>query len=138
MNKLLDIKNLTIAYSKIDNQGQNPFVKFLVDKKKSFTLLRDVTLSVFESEYLGLVGESGCGKSLTMKSIFGMIDFDPGIVNGHIKINESLTSGLIREVEEETSLQVKEPSFLEKEEGFCFGKREDSTSFLKLFRFLEI
>ena len=52
-------------------------------------MLRDVNLSVFEGEYLGLVGESGCGKSLTMKSIFGMIDIDPGIVNGKISINDS-------------------------------------------------
>ena len=87
MKKILDIENLTIAYSKIDNQGQNPFVKFLIDKKKSFTLLRNVNISVFEGEYLGLVGESGCGKSLTMKSIFGMIDFDPGIVSGKIVLN---------------------------------------------------
>ena len=88
MKKLLDIENLTIAYSKIDNQGQNQFIKFLIDKKRSYTLLRNVNLSVFEGEYLGLVGESGCGKSLTMKSIFGMIDFDPGIVSGKIVLND--------------------------------------------------
>ncbi len=88
MKTLLDIENLTIAYSKIDNQGQNPFVKFLIDKKKSFTLLRNVNLRVYEGEYLGLVGESGCGKSLTMKSVFGMIDFDPGIVSGKITLND--------------------------------------------------
>ena len=89
MSKILEIKNLTIACSKIDNKDQNIFLQFFRDKKKSYTLLRDVSLSVFEGEYLGLVGESGCGKSLTMKSIFGMIDIDPGIVSGHISINEN-------------------------------------------------
>ena len=59
MKKLLDIENLTIAYSKIDNHGQNPFLKFLIDKKRSYTLLRNVNMSVYEGEYLGLVGESG-------------------------------------------------------------------------------
>ena len=88
MKKLLDIENLTIAYSKIDNHGQNPFLKFLIDKKRSYTLLRNVNMSVYEGEYLGLVGESGCGKSLTMKSVFGMIDIDPGIVNGKIVLND--------------------------------------------------
>ena len=86
MKKLLDIKNLTIAYSKIENHAQNPFIKFLIDKKKSYTLLRNVNITVHEGEYLGLVGESGCGKSLTMKTIFGMIDFEPGIVGGKIDL----------------------------------------------------
>ena len=89
MNKILEIKNLTVAISKNDNKNQNILLQFFRDKKKSHTLLRDVSLSVFEGEYLGLVGESGCGKSLTMKSIFGMIDIDPGIVNGHIKIHDN-------------------------------------------------
>tara|TARA_Y100001960_G_C14710863_1_gene846937 strand:- start:339 stop:1685 length:1347 start_codon:yes stop_codon:yes gene_type:complete len=87
-NTLLNIKNLTVAYSKIDNSNQNPILQFFRDKKSSYTLLRDVNLEVFEGEYLGLVGESGCGKSLTMKSIFGMIDFDPGIVSGKIVMND--------------------------------------------------
>ena len=88
MNKILDVKNLTIAFSKNESKDQNIFLQFFREKKKSYTLLRDVSLSVFEGEYLGLVGESGCGKSLTMKTIFGMIDFDPGIVSGKILIND--------------------------------------------------
>ena len=85
-NKLLDIKNLTLAYSKIDNKNMNPLLQLFYDKKISKTLIKKVDLTVFKGEYLGLVGESGCGKSLTMKSIFGMIDFDPGIVQGEISI----------------------------------------------------
>ena len=88
MNKILDIKKLTIAFSKNVSKEQNIFLQFFREKKKSYTLLRDVNLAVFEGEYLGLVGESGCGKSLTMKTIFGMIDFDPGIVSGKIVFND--------------------------------------------------
>ena len=89
MDRLLNIENLSIACSEIDNKNENILLQFFRDKKKTKTLLRDVNLSVFKGEYLGLVGESGCGKSLTMKSIFGMIDIDPGIVNGKISINDS-------------------------------------------------
>ncbi|MAQ69582.1 MAG: hypothetical protein CMD23_00620 [Flavobacteriales bacterium] len=88
MKKILDIKNLSIVYSKIDNTNRNFFMKLFLDKKRTYSLLRSVNLSVFEGEYLGLVGESGCGKSLTMKTIFGMIDFDPGVVSGEVVIND--------------------------------------------------
>jgi len=95
-NSLLEINDLTVAYSKIDNKGDNPILKFFRDKKKSYTLLRNVNINVFKGEYLGLVGESGCGKSLTMKSIFGMIDFEPGIVNGNIKITDNKSNDKIQ------------------------------------------
>ena len=53
-NSLLEINDLTVAYSKIDNKGDNPILKFFRDKKKSYTLLRNVNINVFKGEYLGL------------------------------------------------------------------------------------
>jgi len=45
----------------------------------------DVTLHIDEGENLGLVGESGCGKSVTALSILRLIPFPPGrIVGGKI------------------------------------------------------
>ena len=34
------------------------------------------------------MGESGSGKSVTVKSIFGMINFFPGIIGGEIKYHD--------------------------------------------------
>lgn len=62
----------------------------------------DVTFSVGKGEFVGLVGESGCGKSITALSILRLI-YQPGkIAGGSIKFKgEELTSaseGRMREI----------------------------------------
>lgn len=53
-----------------------------------------VDLKVYPGEILGLVGESGCGKSVTSFSIMRLVD-DPGkIVNGEITFNGKSILGL--------------------------------------------
>jgi peptide/nickel transport system ATP-binding protein/oligopeptide transport system ATP-binding protein len=42
----------------------------------------DVSLSIEEGKTLGLVGESGCGKSVTAASIMGLIPIPPGKIAG--------------------------------------------------------
>lgn len=50
--------------------------------------VRGVSFSVKPGETLGVVGESGCGKSVTMMSIMGLIPMPPGrIVGGSAKLN---------------------------------------------------
>ncbi len=48
--------------------------------------VRDVSLSVKEGEIVAIVGESGCGKSVTAKSVMGLINCPPGEIdsNSHI------------------------------------------------------
>lgn len=55
---MLDIKNLDIS--------------FLTSSKK-IKVVNDLNFSIGESEVFGLVGESGCGKSLTALSIIGLL-----------------------------------------------------------------
>jgi peptide/nickel transport system ATP-binding protein/oligopeptide transport system ATP-binding protein len=51
-------------------------------------VLDHITLSVNEGEILGIVGESGCGKSMTALSIMGLIPDPPGkITSGSIKLS---------------------------------------------------
>jgi oligopeptide transport system ATP-binding protein len=45
----------------------------------------DVSLNLNENEIIGLVGESGCGKSVTMLSIMQLVQSPPGeIVGGKV------------------------------------------------------
>ncbi|NHO67555.1 ABC transporter ATP-binding protein [Aestuariicella hydrocarbonica] len=57
--------------------------------------VRGVSLSVQSGETLGIVGESGCGKSVTMMSMLGLIPMPPGrIVGGSAKLNGRELLGL--------------------------------------------
>jgi oligopeptide/dipeptide ABC transporter ATP-binding protein len=50
--------------------------------------VRGVSFSVEKGETLGIVGESGCGKSVTMMSVMGLIPIPPGrIVSGSALLN---------------------------------------------------
>ena len=49
--------------------------------------VRDINFSLNKSEILGIVGESGCGKSVMAKSIIGLIEKPGKIVSGEIIYN---------------------------------------------------
>ena len=73
MAKLLDVKNLKTYFLTDDG-----LVK-AVD---------GVSFDLYEGETLGLVGESGCGKSVSALSILRLIPYPPGkIVDGEIEFN---------------------------------------------------
>lgn len=55
---LLDIEKLTVSFRK---------------KGRTVPILSDLSLEVRKGEVLGLVGESGCGKSMTALSIMGLL-----------------------------------------------------------------
>jgi oligopeptide/dipeptide ABC transporter ATP-binding protein len=74
MNKLIEIKNLFVE-SEGSTRKKN---------KTSIPLLHDVGLSIESGQVLGLVGESGCGKTMTALSILGLLPKNIKITRGEI------------------------------------------------------
>lgn len=64
---LLIVKDLTIRFQ---------------TEKGTITAVDDVTFSIGSGEILGLVGESGCGKSVTALSVMRLVPTPPGIMDG--------------------------------------------------------
>lgn len=72
----LSVRHLTCGYE----SGGGP-----LGKAKRREVLHDVTFDVREGEILGLVGESGTGKSTLAKAILGMIKPDSGEIVHYTK-----------------------------------------------------
>ena len=61
-------------------------VNFRIDKKE-YPVLRGISFDVHENETVCMVGESGCGKSVTTLTIMVMLPGNGRIVSGSIKLN---------------------------------------------------
>ena len=55
--------------------------------KKEYEVLRGVSFEIEENETLCMVGESGCGKSVTTLSIMDLLPNNGRVVSGSIKLN---------------------------------------------------
>jgi peptide/nickel transport system ATP-binding protein len=76
---VLDIQNLEIAFKQLSGD---------------VTALRGVNFQLKQGEILGLVGESGCGKSLTALSSMKLLPKNARIVEGDIRDNGTSLKGL--------------------------------------------
>src|SRR5450830_864936 len=68
-SKLLEIKNVTTIFN---------------FDEKTLTAVNNVSMVINKKEIVGLVGESGCGKSMTAFSIIRLIPHPGKITNGKI------------------------------------------------------
>ena len=74
MPPLLDIRHLGIAFD--TDEG-------------TLTAVDDVSFSIDKGEVVGLVGESGCGKSVTAMGLLRLIPMPPGrIVSGEVRFED--------------------------------------------------
>ena len=74
---------------------QNLQVKFRVSKTDYLTAIEDVSFKVHRKEVLGIVGESGCGKSVTANAILRLLPPQTSqISNGKIMFQGEDLAGL--------------------------------------------
>ena len=67
---ILSVKNLAVSFNTFEGEAK---------------IIDYINLYVGEKETVGLVGETGCGKSVTLKAILGILPIPPGkITNGQI------------------------------------------------------
>lgn len=72
MADALDVKNL-VATFRIE--------------KREYQVLRDISFSVKQGETLCMVGESGCGKSVTTLAVMDLLPLNGKVVSGSIKLD---------------------------------------------------
>lgn len=54
--------------------------------KKEYPVIRDISFEIHENETLCMVGESGCGKSVTTLSVMGLLPENGAVRSGSIKL----------------------------------------------------
>ena len=64
MNNLIEVKNLCVSYQTYAGEVKS---------------VRGVSFAVEKGETLAIVGESGCGKTVTAKTLMGLIQ-PPGVI----------------------------------------------------------
>jgi len=70
--RVLDVQNLFVSFSSFG---------------ESVRIIDDISFNIRKGETVGVVGESGCGKSMTALAIMRLIQSPPGVINGVINVN---------------------------------------------------
>lgn len=67
--KVLEVRDLSVSFASFG---------------ETTDIVHDVSFYIDESETVGIVGESGCGKSMTAMAIMQLIQRPPGVIRGEI------------------------------------------------------
>lgn len=79
MKKILEVKDLTVAF-KTQNGDKNA--------------VNNISFDLFEKDFVGLVGESGCGKTVATQTILGIQSKDAMVKSGSCKLRGIEVLGL--------------------------------------------
>jgi peptide/nickel transport system ATP-binding protein len=100
-DKIVSIKNLNKVY-KVRKRK-------LFEKQQYFHALHDVSLDIYEGETLGLVGESGCGKTTLGRSMLRLIEPSSGSVLYRGKDLVQLSTSDLRKTRKELQIILQDP-----------------------------
>lgn len=71
MENVLEVRDLSVGFSSFG---------------ESVEIVKGVSFDVKRGETIGIVGESGCGKSITALSVMRLIKTPPGVITGEIRL----------------------------------------------------
>ena len=97
---LLEVKNLKLTFSSKSKGG----------KKKLVRAIDDVSFNIYPGEIFGLVGESGCGKTTTGRTIIRLYDPDEGqIIYKGREISGKMDSDLRKYLTDNIAMIFQDP-----------------------------
>ena len=100
-DKILTIKNLNKVYKLRKRK--------LFEKQQFLHALKDIKLDIYEGETLGLVGESGCGKTTLGRTLLRLIEPSSGEVCFRGKNLVRLSSSELREMRKNLQIILQDP-----------------------------
>ena len=101
MTPLLTIKNLNKVFTTTSGLTGG--------KKQRLQAVNDLSFTIFQGETLGLVGESGCGKSTTGKLLLRLLDADSGEILYQGTDLLQLSSSQMRPLRREMQMIFQDP-----------------------------